>query len=245
MELTNPVRILLAEDDPKLSLLVSEYLVNTGFQVDVEADGGRVEQRIAAGCYDLLILDVKLPNKTGFEIVRNVRRVFRGGILMLTARDEDIDQVLGLELGADDYIIKPTPPRVLLARITAMQRRLESRPDVATGSSPEAQSRILRFGQLRINGEARMVDIGERRIELTTSEFELLWLLVQHAGEVLSRDNISHALRGFDYDGDDRTIDLRISRLRKKMGDNAVNPEKIKTVRSKGYLFNRYAWEQE
>ncbi len=228
-------RILLVEDDERLAELTAEYLTRNDLEVAIEARGDLAESRILSEQPDLVILDVMLPGKDGFEVCRAVRPSYRGVILMLTARDEDFDQILGLELGADDYIAKPVQPRVLLARIKALLRRLP-----ATGEIDASDSQI--FGQFRISQATRTASLNDQAIDLTTAEFDLLWLLASHAGNVLSRDDLLQELRGIGFDGLDRSIDARISRLRKKLNDDPENPTRIKTVRGKGYLFSKHDW---
>ena len=230
-------RILLVEDDERLAELTAEYLTRNDLQVAIEPRGDAAESRILAEQPDLVILDVMLPGKDGFEVCRAVRSQYRGVILMLTARDEDFDQILGLELGADDYIAKPVQPRVLLARIKALLRRL---PAAGEATSSDAETMI--FGQFRISQATRTAQLSDQVIDLTTAEFDLLWLLAQHAGNILSRDDLLQQLRGIGFDGLDRSIDARISRLRRKLGDDPENPTRIKTVRSKGYLFSKHDW---
>ena len=230
-------RILLVEDDERLAELTAEYLSKNDLQVSVEPRGDVAETRILAEQPDLVILDVMLPGKDGFEVCRAVRQQYRGVILMLTARDEDFDQILGLELGADDYIAKPVQPRVLLARIKALLRRLP------TPSEQDNASDQLIFGNFRISQSTRTASLGSQNIDLTTAEFDLLWLLASHAGNVLSRDDLLQELRGIGFDGLDRSIDARISRLRKKLNDDPENPTRIKTVRGKGYLFSKHDWQ--
>jgi two-component system OmpR family response regulator/two-component system response regulator RstA len=229
-------RILLVEDDARLAELTAEYLAKNDFTVNIEPRGDTAEARILAEQPDLVILDVMLPGKDGFEVCRAVRPQYRGVILMLTARDEDFDQILGLEMGADDYIAKPVQPRVLLARIKALLRRLPSPGEIAS----EAETMV--FGQFRISQATRTASLGGASIDLTTAEFDLLWLLASHAGNVLSRDDLLQELRGIGFDGLDRSIDARISRLRKKLNDDPENPTRIKTVRGKGYLFSKHDW---
>ncbi|MCE1238369.1 MAG: winged helix-turn-helix domain-containing protein [Azonexaceae bacterium] len=229
-------RILLVEDDERLAELTAEYLTKNDLQVAIEPRGDAAEARILNEQPDLVILDVMLPGKDGFEVCRSVRQQYRGVILMLTARDEDFDQILGLELGADDYIAKPVQPRVLLARIKALLRRMP------TASEPAQDNESLVFGQFRISQATRTAALGSQAIDLTTAEFDLLWLLASHAGNVLSRDDLLQELRGIGFDGLDRSIDARISRLRKKLNDDPENPTRIKTVRGKGYLFSKHDW---
>jgi two-component system, OmpR family, response regulator len=229
-------RILLVEDDARLAELTAEYLARNDLTVNIEARGDTAEARILAEQPDLVILDVMLPGKDGFEVCRAVRPQYRGVILMLTARDEDFDQILGLEMGADDYIAKPVQPRVLLARIKALLRRLSS------PGEPAVDVESMVFGQFRISQATRTAMLGGNSIDLTTAEFDLLWLLATHAGNVLSRDDLLQELRGIGFDGLDRSIDARISRLRKKLNDDPENPTRIKTVRGKGYLFSKHDW---
>ncbi len=230
-------RILLVEDDERLAGLTAEYLSRNDLQVSIEPRGDTAESRILAEQPDLVILDVMLPGKDGFEVCRAIRPHYRGVILMLTARDEDFDQILGLELGADDYIAKPVQPRVLLARIKALLRRLPAASEHDTASDQ------LVFGNFRISQSTRTASLGTQAIDLTTAEFDLLWLLASHAGNVLSRDDLLQELRGIGFDGLDRSIDARISRLRKKLNDDPENPTRIKTVRGKGYLFSKHDWD--
>ncbi|KAB2927730.1 MAG: response regulator [Dechloromonas sp.] len=229
-------RILLVEDDARLAELTAEYLAKNDLTVSIEPRGDTAEARILEEQPDLVILDVMLPGKDGFEVCRAVRPQYRGVILMLTARDEDFDQILGLEMGADDYIAKPVQPRVLLARIKALLRRLPNTGEAA------GESESLVFGQFRISQATRTATLNTASIDLTTAEFDLLWLLASHAGNVLSRDDLLQELRGIGFDGLDRSIDARISRLRKKLNDDPENPTRIKTVRGKGYLFSKHDW---
>ena len=232
-------RILLVEDDERLAELTAEYLRKNDLEVLVEGHGNSAEARILAERPDLVILDVMLPGKDGFEICRAVRARYQGVILMLTARDEDFDQILGLELGADDYIAKPVQPRLLLARIKALLRR----SPVGTGGAEASKPAELAFGSFHISQATRTACLGPDCIDLTTAEFDLLWLLARHAGSVLSRDDLLQELRGIGFDGLDRSIDARISRLRRKLGDDPENPTRIKTVRGKGYLFSKHDWQ--
>jgi len=221
-------RILIVEDDQRLAELTAEYLQANGFEVAVEGDGGRAVRRIVDSQPDLVILDLMLPGEDGLSICRRVRGQYAGPILMLTARSDELDQVQGLDLGADDYVCKPVRPRVLLARIQALLRRSEA---------PESKRLDLAFGPLRIDNRLREARLGEQLIDLSGAEFDLLWLLASNAGRVLSREQIFTALRGVGYDGQDRSIDVRISKIRPKIGDDPIHPRLIKTLRSKGYLF--------
>jgi len=235
-------RILLVEDDERLADLTAEYLRKNDFEVAIEARGDTAEARILKEDPDLVILDVMLPGKDGFEVCRAVRGSYKGVILMFTARDEDLDQILGLELGADDYIAKPVQPRLLLARIKALLRRAPV-PGGAAGGSGSDETAQLAFGSFSISQATRSAHLGDEAIDLTTAEFDLLWLLARHAGSILSRDDLLQQLRGIGFDGLDRSIDARISRLRRKLGDDPENPTRIKTVRGKGYLFSKHDWQ--
>ncbi len=224
-------QILIVEDDRRLAELTRDYLQSHGLAVAIEADGARAAARILAQRPDLVILDLMLPGEDGLSICRKVRSGYPGPILLLTARTDDSDQVLGLEMGADDYVCKPVRPRVLLARIRALLRR-------QVGAAGAAQApRRLAFGALVVDSARREAWLAGRAVELTSAEFDLLWLLVANAGRILSREEIFTALRGIEYDGQDRSIDVRISRIRPKIGDDPEHPRLIKTVRSKGYLF--------
>ena len=228
-------RILIVEDDLRLAELTRDYLQGNGLDVAIEGDGARAVQRILAEQPDLVVLDLMLPGEDGLSICRKLCPAYTGAILMLTARTDDLDQVLGLELGADDYVCKPVRPRVLLARIRALLRRSEQQGS-SLDVSGEPQRR-LQFGALQIDQGMREAWLAGQSIELTSAEFDLLWLLASNAGRILSREEIFNALRGIEYDGQDRSIDVRISRIRPKIGDDPMHPRLIKTVRSKGYLF--------
>jgi two-component system response regulator RstA len=221
--------VLIIEDDQRLAELTREYLEANGFQVTLEADGAKGVDRILTLQPDLVILDLMLPGEDGLAICRRVRPNFAGPIMMLTARADDLDQVLGLEMGADDYVPKPVQPRVLLARMRALLRR-------ADAPAPGGEMR-LRFDNIEIDNATREAWLSGERIDLTSAEFDLLWLLASNAGRVLTREEIFNELRGIKYDGQDRSIDVRVSRIRPKVGDDPHHPHRIKTVRSKGYLF--------
>lgn len=223
-------RILIVEDDERLAILTQDYLRRNGLDVAIETDGTRAIRRIVSEQPDLVVLDVMLPGSDGLTVCREVRPNYSQPILMLTARTEDMDQVLGLEMGADDYVAKPVQPRVLLARIRALLRRSDKAP---TDDTPQR----LEFGDLVIDNGGRSVTLNDELVDFTSAEYDLLWLLASNAGRILSREDIFERLRGIEYDGQDRSIDVRISRIRPKIGDDPENPKRIKTVRSKGYLF--------
>lgn len=220
------LRILLVEDDTEVAELLQAFLTKNGFRCSVEADGLRAPARIVAEKPDLVVLDIVLPGKDGLTICREARADYRGPILMLTARGGEGDEIAGLDIGADDYVAKPVKPKALLARIRALLRRTRE-----VDPSPEK----VTVGALLVDSTKRIATIGGRAIDLSSAEFDLLWILVSNAGHVLPRDFLLERLRGESYNGIERSIDLRVSRLRQKIGD----PNLIKTVRSVGYLFVR------
>ena len=227
--------ILIVEDDERLATLTQEYLQKNGFNVDIEPDGRNAISRIVEEQPSLVILDLMLPGADGFTVCRSVRNDYHGPILMLTARSDDVDQILGLEIGADDYVSKPAKPRVLLARVQSLLRR--STQDIDLAAVPVEADQTLEFGSLVIDNSRREAWREGDEIELTSAEFDLLWLLASNSGRILSREEIFSELRGIEYDGQDRSVDVRISRIRSKIGDDPIHPRRIKTIRSKGYLF--------
>jgi DNA-binding response OmpR family regulator len=231
------VDILLIEDDTRLAELTATYLEQNGLRVAVEERGDRAVERFTREKPRLVLLDLLLPGKDGLSICRELRRVHDVPILILTARDTDLDHVIGLEAGADDYVMKPVDPMVLLARVRALLRRAERG---ATGAADRKQD--LTLGALRISETSREVWLQGQSVSLTTQEFELLSLLAHRAGELVSRDEVFRTMRGIDYDGLDRSIDGRVSKLRRKLGDDATSPTRIKTVWGKGYLLVPDAW---
>jgi len=231
-------RVLLVEDDERLGELIAEYLGRNGLELHWHRRGDGAVEKAGELTPDLLLLDVMLPGRDGFEICRELRA--RGAtlpILILTARDEDFDRVVGLELGADEFIPKPVQPRVLLAHVRALLRRA----GMQERSAPAA-SEALAFGALELDLASRAVRLRGAPVDLTSSEFDLLWLLARHAGRVLSRNEILTKLRSLEYDGSDRSVDCRIYRLRRKLGDLADKGERIKTIRNVGYLFSPSPW---
>jgi len=231
--------VLLIEDDVRLSALVVEYLEKNGLDVETEFRGDTAVKRIIELQPDVVVLDLMLPGLDGFEVCKQARLAYNGPILMLTAKDEDIDQVVGLEIGADDYVVKPAQPRLLLARIRALLRRASTENQ---SGKLNTDIQELEFDSLTINKNSRTVKRFGAEINFTTTEFDLLWLLASHADNILSRDQISEALTGIEYDGLDRSIDIRVSRLRKLLHDDPTKPNGIKTVRGQGYLFVASGW---
>jgi DNA-binding response OmpR family regulator len=234
---SGPARVLLVEDDVGLAELVQEYLQRYEFEVSLEHRGDTAADRVRLLNPDILVLDLNLPGRDGLDICRELRLEYPGPIVMFTARDEDVDEIVGLELGADDYLTKPVEPRVLLARLRSLLRRFRHTENNAYDNEQ------LYFGKLRIDASGRAVTINEQEVELSSGEFDLLWLLAGMAGKVVDRDSALKTLRGFGYDGLDRSVDIGISRLRRKLGDDANHPYRIKTVRGRGYLFVPDAWD--
>ena len=224
------LRVLLVEDSARLAASIRDYLERQNYEVFIEGDGNAVAERFDRLKPDLVILDLMLPGKDGLTICRELRRHDRIPILILTAKGENIDQVLGLEMGADDYVVKPVEPRVLLARIEALLRRVRTAPQ-------EVREARLTAGRLAIDAARRAATIDARPVELTTGDFDILWLLASRQGSVVTRDEILRVVRGIDYDGLDRSIDARICRLRRKLQDAGGAESMIKTVRLRGYLF--------
>ncbi|MEC7752346.1 MAG: response regulator transcription factor [Myxococcota bacterium] len=222
-------RILLIEDDSRLAELTARYLEGVGFVVDREDDGLRASVRIPKEQPDAVVLDLGLPGIDGLEVCRRVRQGYSGPILVLTARDDEVDQVLGLELGADAYVVKPTPPRVLAARLKALIRR-------SRGEWEEGERVVV--GPLILDRNRYQARLHGDDLSLSSGEFELLWVLVRFRGRVLDRDQILAALHGEDSEQTSRSIDMMVSRLRAQLGDNPRAPRWIRTIRSQGYLFS-------
>ena len=232
------VDVLLVEDDARLANLTARYLRQNGLSVAVESHGDRAIARFLSERPSVVLLDWMLPGKDGLTICRELRQSFGGPILIFTAKDSDIDQVIGLEAGADDFVSKPVEPMVLLARVRALLRRMEISQGAAEPSAD------IELGGLKISEASHRVWLHGQEILLTTQEFELLLELARGAGKILSREALFKRIRGIDYDGLDRSIDGRISKLRKKLNDNADAPSRIKTIWGKGYLLVPDAWEE-
>jgi len=218
-------KIVYVEDEPEVGQLIAAYLAKHDMDVIVEPRGDRAEELVASEKPDLVLLDIMLPGKDGMTLCRDLRARWQGPIVLLTSLDSDMNHILSLEMGANDYILKTTPPAVLLARL-----RLHLRQHVAVSSDTPAPlltpHKALRFGTLSIDPVNRQVLLSGQQVALSTADFDLLW-----------------ELRGVSYDGMDRSVDVAISRLRKKLLDNATEPFRIKTVRNKGYLFAPHAWD--
>jgi two-component system, OmpR family, phosphate regulon response regulator OmpR len=222
-----PTRVLLIDDDARLVEMLGEYLRSRGFEVDTCGDGESGLATQAKGDYQAVILDVMLPGIDGLEVCRRMRSRSQVPILMLTARGDDMDRIVGLELGADDYLPKPFNPRELLARLAAILRRARPTPEKAD---------VLRFGHLEIDRGAREVRVHGERRELTGRQFDLLLLLAERAGRVQTRQQILDALKGEEWDAVDRSIDVHISRIRQLIEEDVKHPRLVQTVRGSGYV---------
>lgn len=232
--------VLLIEDDDRLAQLIGEYLNGYEFDVTIVRRGDTAVAAVHEHKPALVILDLMLPNLDGMEVCRRIRSFSRVPVLILTARVDVYDQIAGLETGADDYVLKPIEPRVLVARARALLRRAQP----AESAAPSTQGDTLSFGELVISPPDRAVSWRGLPVELKTAEYNLLLILARAAGTVLSRDDILKQLRGIEFDGIDRTVDAGISRLRRRFEDASPEPHKIKTIWGRGYLFSPSAWEE-
>lgn len=229
-----PTRILIVDDDPAIRELLTEYLSGNGFGTEAVGDGVQLREALAANMPDAILLDLMLPGEDGFELAREIRRYSTVPILMLSARGEEIDRVVGLEVGADDYMHKPFSPRELVARLRALIRRSRY-----LSSSPSASKNTgLSFGPFTLDVEAHRLLQNSIEQHLTTAEFNLLRVFVERPHRVLSRDTIIDLLKGYDRDPFDRSVDIGVNRLRRKIETDPANPGFIRTVRGEGYLFN-------
>lgn len=227
--------LLLIEDDARLAGMVAHYLRESGYAVVQAGDGATGLQALAESLPNLVILDLMLPDIDGLELCRRIKAQSAAAVLMLTAKGDPMDRVVGLELGADDYLPKPFEPRELLARIRAVLRRASP----AAGGVAELQRPALRFGSLTIDRDAREVAVAGRLCELTSYQFDLLLVMAERAGRVLTRDQIMEAVRGREFEAFDRSIDVHMGRIRQAIEADPKAPRRILTVRGIGYVFAR------
>ena len=220
-------RILLVEDDPRLADMLLEYLGQAGFAVTVASLGATALEKLSDAEFDAVVLDLMLPDMDGLNVCRELRAKYDTPVLMLTARGDAVDRIVGLELGADDYLPKPFEPRELVARLRAIMRR---RIRGATGERSH-------FGRLELDTAARTVRLDGKLCELTSYQFDLLMALAKNAGRVLSREVLMDLLKGEEFESFDRSIDVHISRIRAAIEDNPKKPRRIITVRAAGYVF--------
>jgi DNA-binding response OmpR family regulator len=228
------MKILIVDDDKKLCRLVADYLEPMGYAVEAAHNGSQGLEMLLKGNYHAVILDVMMPQMDGFEVLKRLRRESSVPVLMLTARGEETDRIVGLEMGADDYLPKTFSSRELLARLRAVTRRY-SQPQQKSGSADKTDRWV--FGDLQIDRSARTVRLGAETLNLTPLEYDLLISLAKSAGRVLSRDQLLDAVAGRSYDVFDRSVDVHISSLRRKLGEDPRNPRFIRTVRTAGYMF--------
>lgn len=226
--------ILVVDDEPSIREVVSLYLQRAGFTVEAASDGKSALQALTAALPDLVILDVMLPQVDGLEIMRRLRQVGNTPIILLTARREEADRVLGLELGADDYVVKPFSPQELVSRVRAVLRRAQGGE-----RQPEPASAPLAFEGLVIDGQARLVQVSGQAVTLTVKEFDLLWFLASHTQQVFSRDQLLAEVWGETQYIDASTVTVHVRRLREKLEADPASPRYIQTVWGVGYRFNR------
>jgi two-component system phosphate regulon response regulator OmpR len=224
-------RILVVDDDPELRRLLCDYLTDVGFAVDLAGDGEQMRRAMARATPDAIVMDLMLPGSDGLALTREVRGASSVPILMLSARGEEIDRVVGLEVGADDYLAKPFSPRELLARLRALLRRSQAPSTAQRTDGPV-------FGPYRLDLDARRLLKDGAEVALSGAEFDLLKVLVERPGRVLSRDVLLDLLKGYERDPFDRTVDIRVARLRRRIEPDPASPVFIRTVRGEGYLFN-------
>jgi two-component system, OmpR family, response regulator VicR len=233
-------RILVVDDERPIADIIKFNLEREGFEVEVAYDGEEALAKARHMPFQLVVLDIMLPKLDGFSVCREIRSFSSVPILMLSAKEAEVDKVLGLELGADDYVTKPFSPRELSARVRAILRRMRA-PEGSAHMPSQQADQLLRGGPLTLNLTSYDVTKGEHVIELTPREFELLRHLVAHAGQVFSREGLLEEVWGYDYYGDVRTVDVTVRRLREKIEDNPAQPELIRTKRGIGYFFHRFA----
>lgn len=227
-------RVLIIDDDRKLCDLIRDYLAPLGFETSAAHNGPSGVEQATSGSFDVVILDVMLPGLDGFEVLKRIRLHSQVPVLMLTARGEETDRIVGLEVGADDYLPKTFSTRELLARLRAVMRRASRPPPSAAADAPTSE---IVVGELRINSDARVAALGDEALVLTAIEFDLLESLARARGRVKTREQLIESITERNYDVFDRSVDVHICSLRKKLGDESANPRFIRTVRAVGYMF--------
>ena len=235
--------ILICDDEQDIVNALKIYLANPDYHLLEAHTGQEALDALERKDIHLVLLDIMLPGKDGMTLCRDLRGQWQGPIVLLTSLDSDMNHILSLEMGASDYILKPTPPAVLLARLRLHLRQHIAPAGAGSASSTLTPHKTISFGSLTIDPVNRQVLLGGENVALSTADFDLLWELATHAGQIMDRDALLKNLRGVTYDGMDRSVDVAISRLRKKLLDNATEPYRIKTVRNKGYLFAPHAWD--
>jgi DNA-binding response OmpR family regulator len=229
-----PTKILVVDDDADLRLLLADYLRREGYQVDTVEDGTAMDAWLETETPDLLILDLMLPGEDGLTLARRLRKRSQVPIVMISARGDDVDRIVGLEVGADDYLPKPFNPRELLARIRAVLRR--QGPSASAAAEPE-ETDVISFGDYRLDPERRELTRNGEPLSLTGGEFDLLHILSRHPNRVLDRDRLLDLLKGYERSPFDRSIDVQVARLRAKIEPDTKRPRYIRTVWGKGYMF--------
>ena len=228
-------RILVVDDDVEIGRLLTRYLSGHGFAVAVAHDGAELRTHLEGGGIDLMLLDLGLPDEDGLSLLRRFRQDWNGPVIVISGRGDSVEKVIGLELGADDYVAKPFDLRELLARIRSVLRRAAPAP--AAEATPPDTARHLRFGDFELDLGAHRLQSGGEEVRLTSGEFRLLRALLEKPNQVLSRDELMNAVHGRDAGPFDRAIDVQLGRLRRKLGDDAAQPRLICAVRGEGYLF--------
>ena len=221
-------KILIADDNQQITSILEEYAIKNGYQPIIALDGAEAIEKFETHSPDIILLDVMMPIKDGFEVCREIRETSNVPIIMITARGEDFEKIMGLEIGADDYIVKPFSPQEVMARVKAIMRRI---------SHEEKDRQILALDNLKVNLQDYTVYIDEANISMTKKEFEILWTLTKSKNKVFSRDNLLNSLWGYDYFGDNRTVDSHIKRLRAKLDKHSHPQWDIKTIWGVGYKF--------
>jgi two-component system phosphate regulon response regulator OmpR len=230
--------VLVVDDDPSIRDMLAEYLGAHGFTIAQAADGDAMRAELERATPDVVLLDLRLPREDGLSLARYLRERYDVGIIMVTGAGEVVDRIVGLEVGADDYVTKPFDPRELLARIKSVMRRAQARPAAGAEAVPGAAAQRLRFGRCRLDvGSHQLFDAHGGEIPLTSMEFDLLKIFAEHPGKALSRDRILTLTKNREWDPYDRSIDIRIARLRRKVEADPENPLVIRTVRGVGYMF--------